>query len=91
MRVNGTANTISQNVISSIYGAGVLVQPSASNNTITQNSIFGNGTVVSANGTAASGQLGIDCAHWWQYQHRRRAPVSTNDNGDGGHWRQRPD
>ncbi|RZJ90758.1 MAG: hypothetical protein EOO60_08630, partial [Hymenobacter sp.] len=60
LRVYGAGNTVSQNLIYNNYGAGVLVNPSSTNTVITQNSIYGNGAAASANGTAASGQIGID-------------------------------
>ncbi|GAB2852407.1 T9SS type A sorting domain-containing protein [Hymenobacter ruber] len=84
IRVNGSGSSISQNVISGNYGAGVLVRPTASNTTITQNSIFDNGTIVSTNGTAASGQLGIDLvATGGDINTGGTAPnVTVNDNGD---------
>ncbi|GAB3853446.1 hypothetical protein GCM10028822_22230 [Hymenobacter terrigena] len=84
IRVNGSGSNISQNVINGNYGAGVLVRPTASNTTITQNSIFDNGTVVSSNGTAASGQLGIDLVPTGgDINTGGTAPnVTVNDNGD---------
>ncbi|MDB5269680.1 MAG: hypothetical protein JWP58_2720 [Hymenobacter sp.] len=85
IRVDGSGSSISQNVISGNYGAGVLVRPSASNTTITQNSIFDNGTILSANSTAASGQLGIDLLPTGgNTTTGGTAPnVTVNDNGDG--------
>jgi VCBS repeat-containing protein len=60
VRVYGAGNTVSQNVIYNNYGAGVLVTPTASTSVISQNSIYGNGSVAATNGNAASGQVGID-------------------------------
>jgi hypothetical protein len=84
IRVNGSGSIISQNVINGNYGAGVLVRPTVSNTTITQNSIFDNGTVVSKSGAAASGQLGIDLvATGGDINTGGTAPnVTVNDNGD---------
>jgi parallel beta-helix repeat protein len=55
-----TSSTISGNIINGNYGAGVLVESGSTTNTISQNSIYGNGTIVSASGAAASGEIGID-------------------------------
>ena len=68
VRIYGANNTISQNIISNNYGAGIMLEGSTnggtnaavSTTTISQNSIFGNGTVTARNNTAATGQLGID-------------------------------
>jgi hypothetical protein len=57
----GVANdTVSNNIISANYGAGVLVGSGALGNPITKNSIFANGTIPSATGAPPSGQIGID-------------------------------
>jgi uncharacterized repeat protein (TIGR01451 family) len=58
--LSGTGSTVSQNIISANYGAGVLVANGSSQNTITKNSIYTNGTVAAANGASASGEIGID-------------------------------
>ncbi|MCP9495505.1 MAG: right-handed parallel beta-helix repeat-containing protein [Pyrinomonadaceae bacterium MAG19_C2-C3] len=60
VRMFGTNNTIERNVISGNYGAGVMVTPTATNNLITRNSIFNNGTATNNGGAAASNQIGID-------------------------------
>ncbi|GAA4347910.1 hypothetical protein GCM10023185_03300 [Hymenobacter saemangeumensis] len=60
IRIYGTNNTVSQNVVSGNYGAGVQVQGNTATTLISQNSIFNNGNVTAANGAAASGQIGID-------------------------------
>ncbi len=57
-RFYGTGNTFSQNVSTGNYGAGVEV--ASGTTTISRNSIYNNGNVVSANNTPASGQVGID-------------------------------
>ena len=57
-RFYGTGNTFGQNVSSGNYGAAVEVVSGTT--LISRNAIFGNGTVASANGTPASGQVGID-------------------------------
>jgi uncharacterized repeat protein (TIGR01451 family) len=58
--LSGTGSTISQNVLNANYGAGILVANGSSQNTITKNSIYANGTVAAANGATASGEIGID-------------------------------
>jgi uncharacterized repeat protein (TIGR01451 family) len=58
-RFYGTGNTFSQNISTGNYGAGVEVV-NGSTTLISRNSIFNNGNVASANGTTASGQVGID-------------------------------
>ena len=57
-RFYGTGNTFSQNVSTGNYGAGVEVVSGTT--LISRNAIYGNGTVASANNTAATGQVGID-------------------------------
>ncbi|MBD2713974.1 right-handed parallel beta-helix repeat-containing protein [Microvirga sp. STR05] len=60
IRLQGAANTLSQNVVSNNYGAGIMAQNATTTSLFTKNSIFGNGAVLTAVGGAASGQLGID-------------------------------
>jgi hypothetical protein len=60
IRILGADNTVARNTISNNYGAGVLLVNTASTTTISQNAIFGNGSVTSSRGTAASGEIGID-------------------------------
>ena len=60
VRVYGAGNTISQNIIYNNYGAGVMVTTGATTSVISQNSLYGNGSVAATNGIAASGQIGID-------------------------------
>jgi len=59
-RVWGEQNIISKNIIATNYGSGVLVTSSSSKNTITQNSIFDNGSVISNKGSNPSLGIGID-------------------------------
>jgi len=76
-RFYGTGNTFSQNVSSGNYGAGVEVVSGTT--VISRNAIFGNGTVLSANGTAASGQVGIDLLATGNNENLGTAPfVSLN-------------
>jgi parallel beta-helix repeat protein len=60
IRLFGTSNTVTKNIIANNYGAGVLIQSSSNKNLISQNSIYGNGTIVSARGASSSNQIGID-------------------------------
>jgi uncharacterized repeat protein (TIGR01451 family) len=60
LRLGGAANLVLANLISGNYGAGVLATAGATNNVISQNSLFDNGTVTSPWAGAATGQLGID-------------------------------
>ena len=80
LRIYGTGNTVSQNSINANYGAGVQVQNGATV-TISQNAIFSNGTIASANNTAATGQIGIDLTN--TNSDTGTAPfVTLNDNAD---------
>ncbi len=82
IRIYGTGNTVSQNVVNGNYGAGVAVTNGATT-IISQNSIFNNGTITSANGTAASGEIGIDLLSASDNANTGTAPyVTINDNGD---------
>jgi uncharacterized repeat protein (TIGR01451 family) len=60
IRLFGTSNTITKNIIANNYGAGILVQSSSNKNLISRNSIYGNGTIASASGASFSSQIGID-------------------------------
>ncbi|SFQ76211.1 right-handed parallel beta-helix repeat-containing protein [Hymenobacter arizonensis] len=83
VRLLGAANVISFNVISNNYGAGILAQPGTTTSTFTQNSIFGNGTVLTTAGGAASGQIGIDLLATGNNLDRGSSPfVTINDLND---------
>src|SRR5262249_34444606 len=56
VRIYGSGNTVSKNIVFSNVGAGVLVTSGASTTTISQNSIYLNGTV----GGAPTHEVGID-------------------------------
>jgi hypothetical protein len=60
VRVFGSGNTVSQNLIYNNYGAGIMLMPAARTTVISQNMVYGNGSVPTATNGAASGQLGID-------------------------------
>jgi len=76
MAVGGAGSTLDRNEFSANAGAGVLVASSATANTITRNSIYGNGPT--------SGQVGIDLQAAADDAARGTAPFRTrNDAGDG--------
>ncbi len=81
---SGTNNiTISQNIIADNYGAGITVNNGAYAVEITQNSFSGNGTVLSRQGAAASGIVGIDLQTSGDNLNFGTAPYySANDVGD---------
>jgi len=60
IRVAGSGNNLRNNVLDANYGAGLLVASGAGTTLMSQNSMLNNGTVATANGAAASSQLGID-------------------------------
>lgn len=60
VRIYGALNTIERNVITANFGAGIMITPGATNNTITRNSIFANGTILNKAGAGTSAQIGID-------------------------------
>ncbi|WP_151086185.1 right-handed parallel beta-helix repeat-containing protein [Hymenobacter baengnokdamensis] len=68
VRIYGAGNTITQNIISGNYGAGIMLEgatnggatAAASTTAISQNAIYNNGNVLARNGNAATGQVGID-------------------------------
>ncbi len=83
VRLYSSNNTVKNNVIALNYGAGVLVTDTSTGNLISQNSIYDNGTVLAANGTAASAQIGIDLSAPGESVTTGTAPyVTRNDNGD---------
>jgi uncharacterized repeat protein (TIGR01451 family) len=83
LRVYGSGSTISLNIISANFGAGVMVASSASANTITRNSVFANGTITNKVGAGPSNQIGIDLLSGANNQSVGTSPfVTTNDSGD---------
>ena len=60
VRLMNNSNTVDRNIVTGNYGAGVMVVPSTSANKFTRNSIYNNGTILSATGAAATGNIGID-------------------------------
>jgi len=83
IRSYGTGNLIELNIIAGNYGAGILVQSTATTK-ITQNSIYGNGAVFSsASPNAKSGQIGIDLLKAGDAIDHGTLPfVTPNDAGD---------
>ncbi len=82
IRLDGAGNTVDLNIITANYGAGVMVTANSSNR-ITQNSIFGNGTILNKAGAAGSNQIGIDLLGAGDNQNKGTNPfVTINDAGD---------
>ncbi len=79
VRLYGTGNTFSQNSTTANYGAGVEIANGTT--TITRNSIYNNGTIASANGTVATGQVGIDLLANSEDQNVGTAPFVTLNSG----------
>lgn len=87
IRVYGALNVLSRNIVADNYGAGAMLVSSpgfaASQTRITQNSIFGNGTIANLAGLGPSGQVGIDLHAAGDDPQRGTAPfVTLNDPGD---------
>lgn len=81
----GVSNvTIYRNIIADNYGAGVTVNNGATGVLISQNAMYGNGTILSRNGSAATGQVDIDLQSASDNTSLGSAPYYTaNDAGDG--------
>jgi uncharacterized repeat protein (TIGR01451 family) len=92
VRLFGTGSTVRRNIINANYGAGISVTAAfdygfvnittpSSGNTISQNSIFANGTI--AGSSTASAQIGIDLLNSTDSQDLGTSPfVTLNDAGD---------
>ncbi|HWZ45994.1 MAG TPA: right-handed parallel beta-helix repeat-containing protein [Candidatus Saccharimonadales bacterium] len=80
VRIFGSGNTVSKNVISSNVGAGVLVTSGAATTTISQNSIFLNGTI----GGAPTHEIGIDLLAAGDNQSLGTSPFVTLNHAGGG-------
>ncbi|EMI57701.1 LamG-like jellyroll fold domain-containing protein, partial [Rhodopirellula sallentina] len=75
--------TLRHNIIADNYGAGITVNDGAYDIEITENSIYGNGTVLSRQGTASTGSIGIDLQATGDDTAFGTAPYYTaNDAGD---------
>ncbi len=82
IRSFGTGNSITFNIVANNYGAGVLVQSTATS-LISRNSIYGNGDGASSASTTASGQIGIDLLKTSDDLTHGTSPfVTPNDAGD---------
>ncbi|WP_197171301.1 VCBS domain-containing protein [Novipirellula aureliae] len=81
---SGTNNiSLIHNIIADNYGAGVLINDGAFGIEISENSIYGNGTILSRQGDAASGMVGIDLQDSGDDVSVGTAPYYTvNDAGD---------
>jgi uncharacterized repeat protein (TIGR01451 family) len=80
IRIFGSSNTVSKNIISSNVGAGILVTSGASTSVISQNSIFLNGTVGSV-----THEIGIDLLSAADNQALGTSPfVTLNKSGGTG-------
>ncbi|MCC9656619.1 cadherin domain-containing protein [Rhodopirellula halodulae] len=74
---------LNHNIIADNYGAGITVNDGAYGVEITENSIYGNGAILSRQGTAASGIVGIDLQTTGESTSFGTAPYYTaNDVGD---------
>jgi uncharacterized repeat protein (TIGR01451 family) len=85
LRITGANNLIARNIIANNYGAGILVRGVAENAVITQNSIYGNGTISTTTATTTlplTGQIGIDLAGTGSVDTGSSPFVTPNDNGD---------
>jgi uncharacterized repeat protein (TIGR01451 family) len=81
VRLYGTNSLVRRNIINANYGAGVAITSGSSGNTITQNSIFANGTI--AGSSSASAQIGIDLLSATDDQLVGTSPfVTLNDAAD---------
>lgn len=80
VRLAGTGTLVDRNIIETNAGAGIMVLAGGNANTLTRNSIFGNGS----SGSPATGQIGIDLLGPGDDTALGSAPfVSLNDSGDG--------
>ena len=83
MRNGATSTTIDRNVISANYGAGIQINNGATGTVMTRNSMSANGTIIARNGSAATGQIGIDLNAAADNIDLGTAPFYTvNDAGD---------
>jgi uncharacterized repeat protein (TIGR01451 family) len=83
-RLGGTNGTFSRCIVLANHGAGAQLVASAATWVLTRNSFQANGTVTTASGGPASGQLGIDLQSVSDDAATGTAPfVTRNDAGDG--------
>jgi Right handed beta helix region len=60
IRLNGSGSLVKSNAISGNFGAGVMVASGSMGDTITLNSISGNGTIANLAGASPTGEVGIN-------------------------------
>lgn len=85
VRLWGSSNRVEKNLIFNNYGAGVLVQPASTQNRITQNSIYGNGTISGSGSAAPTGQIGIDLLATGEDEGKGVSPfVTLNSSSTSG-------
>ena len=78
-----TSARFEANIVTGNYGAGIAVNNGASGVAITRNLIYGNGSVTSRTGQAASGSIDIDLLNTTDNNQVGTAPFFTsNDAGD---------
>ncbi len=86
VRVYGSGNTYRKNIIHTNYGAGVMVTSAATNMTISENSIYDNGSIASfpvQPWPTQTYQVGIDLLKSGDDHGRGTGPFYTvNDDGD---------
>jgi hypothetical protein len=74
---------VEANVIHANYGAGIAINSGATGIALTRNLVYANGSIVSRNGSAASGQIDIDLNSASDDTNLGTAPfVTPNDTGD---------
>lgn len=85
MRIYGDqADTLIKNLIYDNPGAGILVTSGAIGHVISQNSIYGNGSVAAPAASNPNRQIGIDLLAPTEDHEKGTAPfVTLNDKGDG--------
>jgi uncharacterized repeat protein (TIGR01451 family) len=86
VRVYGAGNTYRKNIITSNFGAGIMVTAGATNMVISENSMYNNGNIMPNPQpwpTTNSNQIGIDLLNSGDDFGRGTSPFYTvNDNGD---------
>ncbi len=82
IRLYGNGSLVESNVIDNNYGAGVLVIPGSLQDTITRNSIDGNGSVTNLAGAEPSGEIGIDILSPTDSASSGTAPYVTLNTSD---------
>jgi uncharacterized repeat protein (TIGR01451 family) len=89
IRLGGSHARVEKNIIQANYGAGILVRIASggngninpTQNTISQNSIFLNGSIPNRDGSDPTGQIGIDLEVAAQNTNQGTAPFITPNDG----------